>query len=143
MNNNNNQIYTEVKRSRDELLAEVSKLSSSQFNYNFGSKFKTIKHNLLQIAYAYHEGLPQHKDGIGDYNLFKEKGNTLKFNDVQNYFDNIDYAIEQNPVHPNDVMPLIFNEYELRGKIRFLMTFFEVLDSNLNSEIQNLRVSRQ
>ncbi|QYA44440.1 DinB family protein [Macrococcoides bohemicum] len=142
MNNNNNQIYTEVKSSRDELLSQIQKLSASQFNYNFGSKFKSIKYNLLQIAYAYHEGLDQHKDQIGDYELFKEKGHTLNFHDVENYFDNIDYAIEQNPVHPNDVMPLIFNEYELRGKIRFLMTFFEVLDNNLDQEIQNLKVTR-
>ncbi|WP_414045760.1 hypothetical protein ACMGE7_09720 [Macrococcus equi] len=141
--NNNNQIYSEVKNSRDELLNQIKKLSSSQFNYNFGSKFKSIKYNLLQIAYGYHEGLAQHKDSIGDYDLFMEKGHTLSIHDVLNYFDNIDYAIEQNPVHPNDVMPLIFNEYEYRGKIRFLMGFFEVLDNNLDTEIQNMKVTRQ
>ncbi|MCE4957420.1 DinB family protein [Macrococcoides caseolyticum] len=140
--NNNNQIYNEVKQSRDELLSQIKQLSSSQFNYNFGSKFKSIKYNLLQIAYGYHEGLENHRDQIGDYALFQEKGHTLNIIDVLNYFDNIDYAIEQNPVHPNDVMPLIFNEYEYRGKIRFLMTFFEVLDSQLDEEIQNLKVTR-
>lgn len=136
--NNSNNLYNDVKQSRNELLAQIKQLSSSQFNYNFGSKFKSIKYNLLQIAYAYHEGLQSHQSQIGDYDLYKSKGHELNIIDVINYFDNIDYAIEQNPVHPNDVMPLIFNEYELRGKIRFLMTFFEVLDNNLEQNIQNL-----
>lgn len=136
--NNNTNLYNDVKQSRNELLAQIKQLSSSQFNYNFGSKFKSIKYNLLQIAYAYHEGLRSHQSHIGDYNLYKSKGHELNIIDVINYFDNIDYAIEQNPLHPNDVMPFIFNEYELRGKIRFLMTFFEVLDDNLEQDIQNL-----
>ncbi|MCU7557866.1 DinB family protein [Macrococcus capreoli] len=141
--NNSNQIYLDVKQSRDELLNQIKQLSTSQLNYNFGSKFKSIKYNLLQIAYAYHEGLTAHQEQIGDYQLFKEKGHTLNMIDVLNYFDNIDYAIEQNPVHPNEVMPLIFNEYEYRGKIKFLMTFFEVLDSNLEQSIQNLKVTKK
>ncbi|WP_414042373.1 DinB family protein [Macrococcus animalis] len=140
--NNNNQIYTEVKHSRDQLLNQIKLLSKSQFNYNFGSKFKSIKYNLLQIAYHYHENLSGQQSNIGDYDLFKEKGPTLTFTDIENYFDNIDYAIEQHPIHPNDVMPLIFNEYEYRGKIKFLMTFFEVLDSQLDNEIQNLKVTQ-
>lgn len=139
---NKNQIYTEVKQSRNEFLSQIKLLSRSQFNYNFGSKFKSIKYNVLQIAYHYHEHLADQQNDIGDYDLFKEKGPQLTFTDIENYFDNIDYAIEQNPVHPNDVLPLIFNEYEYRGKINFLMTFFEVLDSQLDTEIQNLKVTK-
>lgn len=122
-----NNLYDEVRNSRNELLEQAKQLSTSELNYNFGSKFKSIKYNLLQIAYSYHEGLDQYKDQIGDYDLFKENGPKLNIIDIENYFDNIDYAIEQNPVSPETVMPYIFNDYEYRGKIKFLMTFFEVL----------------
>lgn len=122
-----NNLYDEVRNSRNELLEQAKQLSTSELNYNFGSKFKSIKYNLLQIAYTYHEGLDQYKDQIGDYDLFKENGPKLNIIDIENYFDNIDYAIEQNPVPPETVMPYIFNDYEYRGKIKFLMTFFEVL----------------
>ncbi|ARQ07728.1 hypothetical protein [Macrococcoides canis] len=137
-----NNLYEDVKQSRNELLTEVKKLSQSQLNYNFGSKFKSIKYNLLQIAYAYHEGLSDYKDQIGDFNLFKENGPKLNIIDILNYFDNIDYAIEQNPIHPESVMPYIFNEYEYRGKIKFLMTFFEVIDGNVDVERTNVKVTR-
>ncbi|WP_420493941.1 hypothetical protein QA541_09235 [Macrococcus psychrotolerans] len=137
-----NNLYDEVKNSRNELLEQVKQLSTSELNYNFGSKFKSIKYNLLQIAYAYHEGLDQYKDQIGDYDLFKENGPKLNIIDIENYFDNIDYAIEQNPVPPETVMPYIFNDYEYRGKIKFLMTFFEVIDGNVDVERTNVKVTK-
>lgn len=137
-----NNLYDEVRNSRNELLEQAKQLSTSELNYNFGSKFKSIKYNLLQIAYAYHEGLDQYKDQIGDYDLFKENGPKLNIIDIENYFDNIDYAIEQNPVSPETVMPYIFNDYEYRGKIKFLMTFFEVIDGNVDVERKNVIVKR-
>ncbi len=137
-----NNLYDEVRNSRNELLEQAKQLSTSELNYNFGSKFKSIKYNLLQIAYSYHEGLDQYKDQIGDYDLFKENGPKLNIIDIENYFDNIDYAIEQNPVSPETVMPYIFNDYEYRGKIKFLMTFFEVIDGNVDVERKNVKVKR-
>lgn len=137
-----NNLYDEVRNSRNELLEQVKQLSTSELNYNFGSKFKSIKYNLLQIAYAYHEGLDQYKDQIGDYDLFKENGPKLNIIDIENYFDNIDYAIEQNPVPPETVMPYIFNDYEYRGKIKFLVTFFEVIDGNVDVERTNVKVTK-
>ncbi|GGB06458.1 hypothetical protein ERX37_03135 [Macrococcus hajekii] len=120
--------YNWVKNERQNVLAQISNLSESEFSYNFGFGEGSIKRSLLAIADGYRPLLKENKGFSASLENFRENEHTLSLEDVKQYFHQIDDHINSRG---HNIDESIAQEFRRLGHIDIMLHIIDQEDHRI------------